>query len=61
MAETMRDNKVTINPDTNQYHLVVFLMAGSRHIIICYNLYSIKKDIAMIICQLSLTSPKLFM
>jgi hypothetical protein len=25
MAETMRDNKVTIIPDTSQYHLVVFL------------------------------------
>jgi hypothetical protein len=28
MAETMWDNKVTINPNTNQYHLVVFLVTG---------------------------------
>lgn len=26
------DNKVTINPDTNQYHLVVFLTAGGSYI-----------------------------
>jgi len=28
MAETMWDNKVTINPNTNQYHLVVFFSHG---------------------------------
>jgi len=42
MAETMWDNKGTINPDTNQYHLVVFLATCGGHIIIYYQLYPIK-------------------
>ena len=41
MAETMWDNKVTINPDTNQYHLVVFLVlrqASYNHLLTPYDI-----------------------
>jgi hypothetical protein len=36
MAETMRDNKVTNIPNTNQYHLVVVFNTCRDHIFISY-------------------------
>jgi len=58
MAETMRDNKVTINPDTSQYHLVVFLAPRLASYNYLLSPYGITIDFFMTILPVSIPGRK---